>query len=69
MAVEVLVAFFGFSSGQSYVIDGGENEGDKLTFTIIAPVHDAIKVTERRRERLGCEETAALSSTAFSSAI
>jgi hypothetical protein len=69
MAVEVFVAFFSFSSGQLYLIKIGETDGGKRTFTIIAPVHDAIKVTELRSERLGCKERAALSSTTFSSMI
>lgn len=68
MAVEVFVAFFSFSSGQSYLI---ELDGDKRTFTIIAPVHDAIRVTERRRERLGCRgfDETTFSSAALSSVV
>lgn len=54
----------------AYLINAAETEGDRRTFTIIAPVQDAIRVTERRSERLGCSPSAgtALSSTTFSSA-
>ena len=67
MAVEVFVAFFGFSSSQLSVSEIREADGDKRTVTIIAPVHDAIKVIERKSERLGCREfvEAALSSTSL----
>ena len=62
----MLVALFGLASDQ--LSDYPEVNGNGRTFTIIAPVHDAMRVTERRRERLGCWELteAALSSVAFS---
>lgn len=69
MAVEVLAAFFLFSPSQLYLIKVTETSGDRRTFTIIAPVHDAMSVIVRKRERRGCRDfaEAALSSTTLSS--
>jgi len=63
MAADVFVAAFALVSGQLPDLRGAI--GDRPTFTIIAPAHDAMSVTERRRERLGCRD---LTEAGFSSA-